>query len=423
MLHPARRLLGHPTQSPSFPPAFARSYGAGSRRLRNPASSRPARAPAGFLTLGLALRLVYPQRAQGEGYLDLKREWYDEDHHRIHVDTSAAEAQASITKSTLARVKVIYDSISGASPNGMPPPPGSNQVPLKEMSDHRKAVDVQLSQQWGGHTLTPSFGYSLENDYESYGVGYTHSIEFNQKNTVLSLGAAGTFDRVFPKFWYGQSKQKKSGDFLIGLSQLLDPNTILTANISVGLAHGYLSDPYKAVHFTFYPDPNYPFPEVRPKERIKEVGFFSLRHYFAPLQGSAELEYRIYHDSYEVLSHTAGLTWYQNVGRHLILSPMVRYTRQSAAYFYVTELPGDPSCPMSDPLCPQIAIPAAYSADYRLSSMHTWTLGLKASVQLTEHIGFDVAYKRYAMHGDDHITSASAYPSANIVTGGITIWF
>ena len=193
--------------------------------------------------------------------------------------------------------------------------------------------------------------------------------------------------------------------------------------MTAGISHGYLSDPYKAVHFTYYPDPNYPFPEQRPKERTKEIGFFSLRQYVTPLQASAELEYRIYHDSFGIWSHTVGLDWRQKAGKRVLITPTVRFTDQTAAHFYVTELPGDPSCPIDNPLCPQIAIPSNYSADYRLSSLHTWTFGVKAEVLITKNLSIDLGYKRYIMRGDDHVTSQSAYPSANVVTGGLTVWF
>ena len=382
---------------------------------------RHAKASAHVLTFGLALRLFDPQRSNGDNHIDLKREWYDEDHHRIHVDTSAAEAEAKLTLSTVARAKVIYDSISGASPNGLPPPPGSNQVPVKELTDIRRAVEVELEQTWGLNALRPSFAYSIESDYESYAVGYTHSIEFNQKNTRVTIGAAGTFDKSFPRFV--KHDYKKSGDWLLGVSQLLGPTTILTVNFSAGLAHGYLADPYKRVHFTDYPDPNNAFQELRPRERVKELGLLSLQQFVSPLRGSAELEYRLYHDSYGIWSHTAELNWRQKVGQRLLLSPMLRFYQQSAASFYVTQLPGDPSCPVGNPLCPDVTIPTYYSADYRLSALHTWTYGLKATLLVTGNFSFDLAYKRYTMRGDDHVTSQSAYPSANILTGGLTIWF
>ena len=379
------------------------------------------RGSANALALGLALRLLHPQRTNGEGYIDFKREWYDEDHHRVHVDTVAGEGEAKLTASTIARARLVFDSISGASPTGGPPPEGSNQVPVKELTDIRRGVEVELSQDWGVNNLRPSFAYSIESDYESYGAGYTHSIELNQKNTTLTGGVAGTFDRSFPKFI--KPDTKKSGDLLLGLTQLLGPTTILTVNFTTGFSHGYLNDPYKGVHFIDQPVPDKVFQERRPRERTKEIGFLALKQYVTPLQGSGEMEYRIYHDSFGMFSHNVRLIWRQKLGKHLLLSPMVRFTKQSAADFYVTELPGDPTCPSSNELCPQVDIPSFYSADYRLSALHTWTCGLKATVLVTENLSFDIEYKRYAMRGDDHLTSQSAYPSANIVTAGLTLSF
>ena len=155
------------------------------------------------LALACALRLLQPQRAGAEDHFDLKHEWYAEDDHRVEVNTTALEIEKKLAAATIARAKLVYDSISGASPTGGPPPAGSSQVPVKELHDIRRAVNFDLSQQWGRHTLTPSFAYSLERDYESYGVGYTHAIDFNQKNTTLSLGVAGAFDSIFAKPLHG----------------------------------------------------------------------------------------------------------------------------------------------------------------------------------------------------------------------------
>ena len=64
--------------------------------------------------------------------------------------------------------------------------------------------------------------------------------------------------------------------------------------------------------------------------------------------------------------------------------------------------------------------PAHYSADYRLSELHTFTMGIGVSVELHEHVVLDLAYKRYLMRGLDGRTSADAYPDANVFTVGLT---
>ena len=51
------------------------------------------------------------------------------------------------------------------------------------------------------------------------------------------------------------------------------------------------------------------------------------------------------------------------------------------------------------------------------------TYGVKIAYRIHEHVSADVAYKRYVMQGNDHLTSSSAYPKAHIFTVGLTLWF
>jgi len=154
---------------------------------------------------------------------------------------------------------------------------------------------------------------------------------------------------------------------------------------------------------------------------MKTIGHFSLTQFVTPLKGSAELSYRLYHDSYSILSHTVTLNWFQKIGKHIVISPMFRFMDQSEADFYAVQLPGDPLLPPDDPAF--VRIPKHYSADYRLSALQTFTVGLNGTVKIKDRLSLDVSYQRYEMVGKDNKTSASAYPTANIVSAGLRIWF
>jgi hypothetical protein len=390
-----------------------------SRWPGEPSSHRPF-----ACALAIVLPALLAQRLRGEDHVDYRFHDYREEADRIHVQTHSAFFELAVNPLLTLSGEFVYDAISGASPTGAPPPAGSDQVPLAHLSDERWAGNFATAVHWGGNqTTTPQFAYSLESDYESVGLSLNHSIELNQKNTTLLFGLAYTYDEIFPKFWNGDKEYKNSGDALIGISQLLGPKTIFSANITLGTSKGYLADPYKRFRFSDYPLPDVTFPEKRPDHREKQVGYFSLTHFVTPLNGSAELAYRIYHDSYEILSHTVSVSWFQKIGEHILISPMFRFVDQSAAYFYAVQLPGDPTVPPDDPFGPGVAIPAVYSADYRLSDLQTFTYGLSANVKIKDRLTLDLGYRRYEMVGQDHQTSKSAYPKANILTAGFRVWF
>jgi hypothetical protein len=68
-------------------------------------------------------------------------------------------------------------------------------------------------------------------------------------------------------------------------------------------------------------------------------------------------------------------------------------------------------------------VPSNYSADYRLSELETFTLGIDATIKLRDQLDLHLGYQRYWMRGLDHETDQSTYPKANILTVGLTYRF
>lgn len=380
------------------------------------------------LSLAVVLQLLQLQRVRGEAHADYRYEDYKEDDARMRIRTHAVAFGFKLNSMVEVDGEVVHDAVSGATPNGALPTPGTRNWLQEINPDTRNAGSISAAIAWGANTTTPQFAYSLENDYESFGYAVNHTIDFNEKNTTLAIGGAYTHDNIFAATLGGDVRHKDSGDLLLGVTQLLGPRTIFTANLTVGVANGYLDDPYKAVHIPYYPDPLNPdptavtFSEKRPRQRIKEIGYFSLTHFFTPVNGSAETSYRLYHDSYGILSHTVSLTWYQKIGKHVIVSPLFRFVDQSAADFYMTQLPGDYT--LNDPSDPYYApLPELYSSDYRLAALQTFTYGLSVTAKIKDRISIDLSYKRYAMYGTDSVTSPELFPKANVFAIGARLWF
>ena len=292
------------------------------------------------------------------------------------------------------------------------------------MHDKRYAGNIEGILSFGPHHITPQFSYSSESDYTSYGAALNYSLDLNGKNTSLNLGWAHDWDTILwnAATFIGQNYSKNTDNFLVGINQLLSPKTVLTVNFTYRNSHGYQDDPYRGALFDGYPqgDLNTPilFGEHRPDFRHCYIGYLSLMQYITPLHAGVEGSYRIYNDSFGVTANTFDLRWHQKIGSRVMISPLFRYYRQSAADFYATQFPGDPSNP-GDPT-PR---PTYYSADYRLSQMETFTFGVEATAKVTDWLSLDVAYKRYEMRGLDGVTSQSAYPKANVVTVGARLWF
>ena len=287
-------------------------------------------------------------------------------------------------------------------------------VPLAHLHDRREAFSISVPIQWGIHQLTPSFSHSRESDYKSFGGALNYSLSLNEKNTTINVGYSHNADRVRDdKFIW---EDKTSDNVLVGVNQLLSPKSYVTVNFVFNNDSGYLSDPYRGVmvlrnYLQFNPDDPALLPEVRPRHRSSEVAYASFTQFIDPLNGSLEASYRFFHDSWGIFSHTTTLDWHQKIGRHAVLTPSFRYTWQSAADFYYVLVPDF------------LNLPTYYSSDYRLSQMQTFTLGLSVTWRVAKYVSLDASYYRYMMQGLDGVTSQSAYPSANVGSVGLRIWF
>lgn len=410
-----------------------------------PGAWRPA-------VLALLLLLLDPMRPRAEDRVEYRYEGYFEQDDRIEVNTTGVYVEKDLSPRLVLKGDFVYDSISGATPSGGPPPPEVSQVPVINFSDRRYAGHLGLDIRQGRLTHSPAFSYSYEHDYKSFGLAFNELIDFNQRNTTLTLGAAHNFDEVSGTF-QPDFASKGTSDFLVGVTQLLGPRTTLTLNATLGYNEGYLTDPYKGVNFYYaFPDPSYdavPYGvnagEKRPSHRFRQVGYLAVDHYVKPVEAAFEASFRLGHDDWGIFSQTLALSWAQKIGRRVILTPQFRFYHQSAADFYATRFTGDPLFPdgtlysynpndnvllfPGDPGFPNGAIgevppfPNAYSSDYRLSQLNTYMYGGTLQVKVAEMASLTFTYKRYRMVGTDGITLASAYPIADVFTAGFTLWF
>ena len=205
------------------------------------------------LLFALLFRLVQPPRAAAENKIEYRYEDYNEDNGRMHIRTHAVGFEQELNAKVTAKGLLVYDGISGATPTGELPALGSSQVPLANVTDIRRALSLDLAIRYNKRgTLTPQFSYSQESDYASRGVSLAHAYDFNDKNTTLLLGAAHNFDSVGGGV-LTEFQRKDTTDFLVGVNQLLSPETVLSVNLTLGYSDGYLNDPYRRVTF-YVPD-------------------------------------------------------------------------------------------------------------------------------------------------------------------------
>lgn len=369
-----------------------------------------------------ALFLSLPRESAAAASLSYKFQDYREESDRIRVVSHYAMAEVDLGAAARLSARGVVDTITGATPTGEPAPAGSTQVPLSSLEDERHAGVGDLTLSFGDNRVRLEYAYSRESDYLSAGYSGSYVRLLNRKNTEVQVGFSYVDDDIQPRF-FAAPRHKVSRDFLVGVTQILSANTMLTLNLGYGTASGFLSDPYKIVQKTteIIPGLSLPltFPENRPGRREKTTGFAQVEHFVERLHGSAEASLRLYHDDHGIDSQTLELAWFQRFGPRLIVRPNLRFYRQGAADYYVVRLDDTPIVPVP---APDGGAPF-YSSDYRLSKFDAITAGVKVIYEVDQRWAFDAQFEHYAMHGRDGATPESAYAAANIFTIGWRVWF
>lgn len=365
---------------------------------------------------------VSPARAQG-WEVDASLLYYSEQD-RVQAFEPVIRMKKQISEDQHVAVQIVADALTGASPNGAVPastpqtftsPSGNktyttpaNQTPLDPtFRDTRTALSVE----WGrplGRELRSVFQahYSGEHDYKSMGLGATLARDFNARNTTLSAGLSYNKDTVdpiggMPVGLTDVALRERTSEFgdknvleaLLGVTQVLSRDSLLQLNYTFGKDSGYLTDPYKLVSVVDAAgNPVMYLYEKRPEDRSRHAIFVRSLTSFG--RDVLNASYRYYWDDWGVNAHTFDLRYRLSFSNGHYLEPQARYSLQtSAADFY-------------RPYLDQGVTVDYVSADYRLATMTTTTLGLKYGIPLRRNGEFALRLGYLTQTGEDHPAGA-----------------
>ena len=289
---------------------------------------------------------------------------------RYTIDTHQLNFTSPITRSTQLALKVMAESMTGASPRFVRPQFDDNDVlqPKIVMSgatidEKRTDLDINFTTWKDKGISSTGISYSTEHDYSSVGARTKHTWFFNEKNTSFELGASVSQDFIEAR---QIDDEKTSASVTVGLSQIIDKSSIVSSSLNFASYNGYLSDPYKEVWVT---GGTGIIADARPDSRNQWAWSTSYRKHFEKLNSSLHADYRLFGNDWDTLSHTLDLRWLYEFGDGWVVTPSLRYYQQSRAEFFQNwyeSIPAD----------------GYVSSDYRLSDYNANSLRLKITKKL-----------------------------------------
>ncbi len=322
---------------------------------------------------------------------------YSESNQRINVDIFEGALSTPLGKTMTASVNLVRDTITGASPvynqknaNGTIKQILSGASPTSQcgasICEQRDAISSGLTYFFDAASINVGGGFSQEHDYTSRYFNTNLSLDLNKKLTTLNYGASVAFDEVepSPSPWnanpIGFKRSKTSQQYLLGLSQIIDKDSVLQSNMTFAYSTGYLSDPYKVV--AFY-DANAPLlfggtlyanmlkPDKRPEEKFQWAWLTQYVRHFGQFNDAAlHVDYRFNTDDWGINAHTAEVSWHQPIGNGWQLIPRLRYYSQDQADFYQA---------VGNNLQA-----TTYSSDYRLAGFGAISGGIKLAKEISD---------------------------------------
>lgn len=301
------------------------------------------------------------------------RDWQAGDPgNRIRVNAPMAWFKAPVAEKTEIEGTFVLDTISGASPLYHSTLSGASGVGIE---DKRKSVDLSLTQYFEKFSITVGGSYSTEDDYDSTGGSVEVRYWTPDNNTIFSLGGGTSHDVIGSTNDPTLDETRRTDGVGAGVTQIVDETTMVQSNVTASFANGYLSDPYK----TF---------DLRPRSRDQWAWLTRYVHYVPSQDASLHLDYRLYHDSWDITAHTFEVAWYQPLGEKWLVRPRLRYYSQGKAEFYHDYFP--PDDPGSN----------FYSADQRLGGFGSFTPGFRVERELAPkaraHLAVDYMQQRGA---------------------------
>jgi hypothetical protein len=220
----------------------------------------------------------------------------------------------------------------------------------KPVTEQRDEIDATVSHEWEDLSLSGTYRYSHEYDYESHGASLTGAYSFADKAATLDFRLSAAFDDVGRAGDPNFDRNVRNLAARVGITQLLDRQTFVQVLYEIMDSHGFNSSAYRFIALgspnglcavgldapkgsTLSPRPAFCFPETLPIDRLKHAFALNFRRALGE-QFSVGLGYRFFIDSWGVMSHTGLLELGYLVDPQLLIALRYRFYQQGDSKYY-----------------------------------------------------------------------------------------
>lgn len=280
---------------------------------------------------------------------------------RMTVSSPLFYTRAPLTDSLEIEGSFLLDSVSGASPYYLDTLSGASGMGVH---DDRTAGDLALTSYFERFSLSVIGALSNEDDYDALALGIRSDIWSEDRNTTVTVGIGAGEDDITSTLAPTLDESRRTADIIIGVTQLLDPVSYVQSNLTWKNSDGFMSDPYKSF-------------DKRPRSRDEIAWLTRYRRFIEATDGALHLDYRLFHDSWGITSHTFEFAFLQPLGENWIIRPMLRYYSQGSADFFQDQVP------------PPEDFNGFFTADQRLGDLGSVSLGLGITRDLGSGFSID----------------------------------
>ncbi len=210
---------------------------------------------------------------------------------------------------------------------------------------------------------------SKEPDYTANGLGIDITQDTFGGMTSVSLGFTRGNDQISKKDAPEFHDEAAHWQYRLGVTQILSPRWIVSANAEALADEGFLGSPYRVarVFGAVVPERT---PRTRSARAVKFRLIGDLGH-----QDAIHADYRYFTDTWDIKAHTAEIGYSRYFGEQWLADAALRYYRQDKALFYSDNATAE----------------SAYvSRNRQLSTFNSVGLGAKISYKLGKVAGFSV---------------------------------